>query len=419
MRNRETAKVVAFTVAIFLVLFLRRPDALLNAQFWAEDGGVFFREQVLFGFRGCFLRPYSDYLHVIPRFVMALMCFLPVRFVPLGCNLAALSIESICCSAFFWPCYRRIIASDALRATCCLAVAASVIVGNELVATISNAQWYLCLLSLLLILTTARRLEIVLITAQVCIAFSAPITLLYTPFLLWQVKQNSGRLKLRPIIHLVALFSQAWIMRHGVTAPKPVFRFNSLFLATLESGISRCILSPLLGTNFLWTANEVSLFTKMLLALIACVVLLTLLCVKLYRTPQMRWLIGLIYIACGSLVAILWGRGVLIPFLTIDGLRHYTAERYFFVGTCMFIFFVVLTLDTFVPPRHATVSALLLAGIFAWGTIHNFGALPLLDLNWYQNAAKIEQWEQSRNRGEKVAPLIVPINPPKLVLVLD
>ena len=49
MRKRETAKAVAFAIVTFFILWLRRPDSLLNAQFWAEDGGVFFREQVLFG----------------------------------------------------------------------------------------------------------------------------------------------------------------------------------------------------------------------------------------------------------------------------------------------------------------------------------------------------------------------------------
>ncbi len=135
--------------------------------------------------------------------------------------------------------------SDCFRSAarnCCLVAAASVVAGSELIATLSNVQWYLCILSLLLLLITVPRLEIGLTIVQVCIAFTAPLTLLYVPFLLWQATKNRAALKLRPIIHLLALFGQAWIMRQDVSSgPKRIFQLNSLFLATLSSGLSRCV----------------------------------------------------------------------------------------------------------------------------------------------------------------------------------
>jgi len=69
--------------------------------------------------------------------------------------------------------------------------------------------------------------------------------------------------------------------------------------------------------------------------------------------------------------------------------------------------------------RYAKLSPFLLAGVFVWGTIHNFSAKPMADLNWKENAAKIESWQQARKHGEKSGPLSVAINPPNLVLVLD
>ncbi len=89
------------------------------------------------------------------------------------------------------------------------------------------------------------------------------------------------------------------------------------------------------------------------------------------------------------------------------------------LGACMFIFFLALAIDTFVPLRYAQLSPFLLAGVFVWGTMNNFSAKPLADLNWKENAAKIESWQQARKRGEKLDLLSVPINPPNLVLVLD
>jgi hypothetical protein len=419
MRKRETAKAVAFAIVIFFILWLRRPDSLLNAQFWAEDGGVFFREQVLFGFSGAFVRLYSGYAHVIPRIVMALACALPVRWVPLGVNFSALAIESVACSAFFWPCYRRIIASDALRAVCCLLMASSVAVGSELIATICNVQWYLCVLSLLLILTVSKRMEIWLTVAQVAIALSAPVTLLFIPLILWQSWKNPAKYKGRPVVHLAALFLQAWLMYKDSASPRPVFHFNSLFLATLSSGLSRCIISPLLGAGFLKQDQGVALFTKLLLALILTVSLTTFIAVKLFGLPQSKLLWSAAYVGAGSLVIVLWGRDVVKVFLTLEGVRDYTAERYFLVGACIFIFSLALAIDTFVPLRYAQLSPFLLAGVFVWGTIHNFSAKPMADLHWKENAPKIESWQKARKRGENVGPLSVPINPPNWALVLN
>lgn len=412
---RAYLKAVGLIVGLFFVLWLRRPDSLLNAQFWAEDGGVFFREQVVFGLAGTLIRPYSGYLHVIPRLTAALMCMLPVRWVPLGFNLCALTIEAICCGAFFAPCFRKIVESDLLRATCCLVVAASVAAGSELIGTLANVQWFLCILSLLLIFTQTRRMEIPLTVVQVCIAFSAPVTLLYLPFLLWQVKSNPKVLKARPALHAIALVTQALIMRHDVTGPRPVLKFNTLFVATLNSGLSRCVLSPLMGTSFLKDDSDVALVTKMALALILGVVLATLLC----RSPRLKYLLAAGYVGVGSLLAILYGRGVEKSFLNMDGLRNYTAERYFFVGAALFVFLVATALDTFRHSRKPLIASAALAAMFAFGIYQNFQARTFDDLHWAASAAKIEQWEAARKRHEKVERLVVPINPPNFELVLD
>ncbi len=417
--KREVLKSGAFAIVIFLILWLRRPDSLLNAQFWAEDGGVFFREQILFGFWGTLTRPYSGYLHVIPRIIAALMCQLPVRWVPLGFNAGTLLLESISCSAFFWPCYRRLIASDSLRAVCCLCAAASIVAGSELIGTLSNVQWYLCILSLLLILVAGTGMEIGLTALQVCIAFTAPITLLYVPFLLWQLKNNPLRLRVRPLIHLLALLTQLWIMREGVLGPKPAIRFNSIFLSTLSGGLSRCLLSPLLGWTFLTETSDVAFFTMLALGTILGTIFFTLLAAKLYGTMRMKWLLGAGYIGAGSLLAILLGRKLLNNFLTMEGLRHYTAERYFFIGACLFIFTVALGLQAFLPARKAFLRAFVLAGIFAWGTVQNFSARPFSDLDWPASAVKIERWQTARKRHEQPDKLVVPINPPDLKLILE
>src|SRR3954469_9301999 len=60
--------VIVFLSA-FLLIFSRRPDAVLNAQFFAEDGQRWFADAYQMGFR-CLLIPdqAGGYLHTVPGF---------------------------------------------------------------------------------------------------------------------------------------------------------------------------------------------------------------------------------------------------------------------------------------------------------------------------------------------------------------
>jgi len=67
-------------IVIFLLLFLRRPDAFTNSQFWAEDGSQFFR--------ACFegninlFTPHPDTIQLIPRIISSLASFAPLYYIP-------------------------------------------------------------------------------------------------------------------------------------------------------------------------------------------------------------------------------------------------------------------------------------------------------------------------------------------------
>src|SRR5258708_34049507 len=60
-------QLVTFLVGC-LVVISRRPDAILNPQFWAEDGVTFYRDAYTGGFRSLVL-PYVGYLVSLQRLV--------------------------------------------------------------------------------------------------------------------------------------------------------------------------------------------------------------------------------------------------------------------------------------------------------------------------------------------------------------
>jgi hypothetical protein len=83
-----------FAIA-FALLVLKSPDALTLPQFWAEDGAVFF-EQQLYRSWPPLLTPYAGYLHTAPRLVAWASSGLDPVFAPLAYNVAAITIDALC-----------------------------------------------------------------------------------------------------------------------------------------------------------------------------------------------------------------------------------------------------------------------------------------------------------------------------------
>ncbi len=77
-----------------VLLASRSPDRLLNPQFWAEDGSVFFCESVVYG-GGAIGIAYRGYLHVVPRLAAALGSFLPWEWIP-----SAYAIVAAACTLY-------------------------------------------------------------------------------------------------------------------------------------------------------------------------------------------------------------------------------------------------------------------------------------------------------------------------------
>jgi hypothetical protein len=83
----------AIFLAALVLLGSRRPDAILNPQFYAEDGRVFFQDAYNLGWRAALLHPYGGYFHAVPRLVSALALLAPLYLAPPVLNLVALSLQ--------------------------------------------------------------------------------------------------------------------------------------------------------------------------------------------------------------------------------------------------------------------------------------------------------------------------------------
>lgn len=124
-----------------LILIVRKTDALLNPQFWAEDGSVFFLQQYENGASALF-QPYAGYLHFVPRLVAFFAeSFFPYALVPAIYNYSSLIITLVVTLSIFSPRFQ--INNKPLVA---LAIVLVPHYSNEIFLNVTNLNWILAIM---------------------------------------------------------------------------------------------------------------------------------------------------------------------------------------------------------------------------------------------------------------------------------
>ena len=104
-----------YLVSLTLILFFRRPDALLNSQPWAEDGTSVFLLQVIEHSTHSIFITYAGYWHLIPRIITLIAIRFGLASAPFVMNLSALLISALCILTLCNTDFRFIIRNDFLR----------------------------------------------------------------------------------------------------------------------------------------------------------------------------------------------------------------------------------------------------------------------------------------------------------------
>jgi hypothetical protein len=77
------------------VLITRRPDAIIHARFYREDGHIFFADAYNLGGWPALLRPYAGYFHTVPRLAALLALLVPFALAPLVMNTLGILVQAI------------------------------------------------------------------------------------------------------------------------------------------------------------------------------------------------------------------------------------------------------------------------------------------------------------------------------------
>jgi hypothetical protein len=273
---------VVFLLACAL-LVSRRPDAIFHAQFWAEDGHVWFADAYNFGGWSALFRTQDGYFQVLPRLAASLALPAPLRLAPLVLNLVAIAVEALpvnlllCSRSSAWGSlrYRVLLAFVYLALPNCW----------EMDAIITSSQWLLTLCAFLLLVAArpggvaGRVFDISILllcglTGPFCV-FLAPVAF----FLAWKRRENWRWIEAGILTACCLL--QAW----GLLIVDPAGRSHYAAVGASPALFARLLaaqvyLATLVGGNGLAYYSNSSLFIFLLLVAIGGTALVVLCFIK-------------------------------------------------------------------------------------------------------------------------------------------
>lgn len=403
------ARFLALAFALLVLLVLRRPDAVLNAQFWAEDGLVYYSQAFADGPSSLF-HPFNGTLWTLPRFLALAITLLPVLWAPFVFNLVALAIDAACCALLSLPCYRHLLRSDWLRVGCCVLFATALTTGQEMIGTLTNMPHYLTLAAVGMMALRfetignirGRNVGLMAIGALLC-ATSSPVIIAVGPIALWQIYQSVRNRHSKMLAISASLLAGILIQvavavgfRDAANSQTPAF-FPNLPMAMLFIGILRWLLGDGLARD---------LAVHFMLPTAGVAIILIALWAVLLRKLKTAYLLSASVLFVGPVaMATIWRH---LLWTTWTQVLLWSGDRYFLLPGCVFIFVAAASLETLPKFRY---SLLTMALLFALGIAGNFRVSPYPNFNWPSEALQVRQW-LSTGRGVEV---LIPPGPPWVV----
>lgn len=254
-----------------LLVISRRPDAIMHARFWAEDGNLFYADVYNRGLLATLAVPQSGYFQELPTLAAGLARLVPLALAPLVTNSIAIAVRVLPVGLLLSRRAQTIspdIAVRVLLATLYIALPGTF----ESNANIDNALWYLAVAAVIVLMLRppmrrpARALDVmILVLCGLTGVFSIALAPLAFAYRRWRGRAAVSRLTLAILttsaaIQLLALLVLQHHLPNGFGARQRV----SVPLHSTVTGLFqilglRVIAEPLLGNSVVLSAAAAAL----------------------------------------------------------------------------------------------------------------------------------------------------------------
>jgi hypothetical protein len=397
------ARFIGLWVACIVVLVLRRPDLVAHPQFNAEDGVIFFREQLLLGIASLW-QPYAGYHHLLARLVALAGAGLPAVAIPAFYAAVVVALQAACCAAV-GVLLEEVVAQERIRWLIALALAACV-PGDGVIGSLSNLQWYLALpLLAASIVPFPRRFVLAARIAAPLVGFTTPQGIFAIPFAVWR----SIRRTERGDAWTPALYAASSVLNVVTTRdPAALHATPGWPLAAAVSTFYRVGDALWLGRSGVetiaahWSPEGAVLGALTITALSALVA----------RVLGARAVVALLFVLFAPIVVTMNARDLegasLLHYELFDG------DRYFFTACAALLVATLVAAARLPSPARVTVLVLACATSLFTNVRE---PQPLENDDWPAWAAQVDRWRADAGAGRPTAQLSVPI-PPRWQLVL-
>ena len=139
-----------------LIVVSRRPDALINPQFFAEDGTIWYAQAHDVGWRSLFSPFHRGYFDTAERLVGLASLLIPMLWAPLLFNLIAVAVEALPAIVIASGRYADVVPSRLGRLFLALLYVALPATWGA-IANLTHAQWHLAMLACVVVLASPGR----------------------------------------------------------------------------------------------------------------------------------------------------------------------------------------------------------------------------------------------------------------------
>ena len=358
-----TGRLIWLAILFGLLLFARKPSALLHAELWGDEGWSFYPDAYTHGWR-CLLIPAGGYLDTLQRLVGLAVQPLPLTAVPTAFALAAFVVQLL--PPLFLVSSRMATALPSRPLRLVLALLMLALPDEiEFYVNLTNAQWNLALLALLVVLGRPARsgadwaFDAVVLTLS---GLSGPFMLMLAPVAAWQARRQPGAsARLRLAIALATAAIQVTVLllvSHGHRSPTPLGAGPRMLARVLSEQV---VLSAEFGWRSAGPVQAVALWQDNVLPLLLMLGAVAVVALALWRGPVV---LGQLALFAGLLLT----ASLLSPTVSLTGrswevMTHLPmGNRYFTIPVMAWIVMVLtLACDRWWPMR--TIGLLLLAPI--------------------------------------------------------
>jgi hypothetical protein len=361
------------TVVGVAVMVVRKPDAMLVPQLWAEDGAVFLTDALVRGWQAAGT-PYSGYLHLLPRLIAAASVLVPPAYIPAAFTAGAMTPVIIVAG---------LLASSRLTLTAyervgCMLLLTLPPMPGEVLLNVTNVQWLLAFAFVLVLLANppATTPSLILELAVLLLAgLTGPYSLIFAPFFAVRALRAPSRATVAAAA-TVAVAAAAQMAALLLTPPRPG---DPVAVEIMATNFGRRI-----AVLMHYSISDDGAFV--VFAVLVGIVVIGLAAMVLERS-KLAWICFAAGIA--SFVAVMIGTRSVGYGLALGG------ERYFALSVGLVLWGVALAMRRF--PRVAAVAL----GFVLAATAPALFVPPLPDLQWRARSACLST----------AGPCSIPINP--------